>query len=173
MKKTTGVGIGIAALLLSGAAMVATADSDGCRGQGGMGYSSMGGDQMMGKHDGKGYGKRDPQKMQQKMLQRLDKQLSLSDEQKQQLGELMAKHQSGMQKPKQSMQQFRTQMHELDPAASDYQAQVEVLAKQQAELMSQKIVDRATQHAEMFALLTPEQQQQYRQMDRGGKGKKW
>lgn len=170
MKKMTGVGIGFAALILSGAAMVATADSDGCRGKGGMGYSSMAGSYD---YDGKGYGKRDPEKMQQRMLKKLDKQLSLSDEQKQQIGELMAKNRSGMQKPKQSMKQFRSQMHELDPAASDYQAQVEVLAKQQADLISQKIVERANQHAEMFALLTPEQQQKYREMERGGKGKKW
>ena len=191
MKTQTRIGISVAALMLAGGAMLAVADSDNdCRGQGGMGYGGgmgysggMGGQgdggSMKGKGDGRHGGEYDPAKMQQQMLNRLDKQLSLTDQQQQQLGELMAKRQQQMPANRAQMQQFRDQMQTLDPAAADYTDQVESLAKQQSELFSQKMVDRAKHHAELYALLTPEQQQQFSQFEqqrgerRGGHHRMW
>ena len=178
MKTQTRIGISVAALMLAGGTMLAVADSeDGCRGTGSIGYGDMdhGGMGYGGKgHGGMGYGgkglgnsdgQRDPAKMQQRMLERMDKQLSLTDSQQQQLGELMTKHQQQMPANRAQMQQFREQMHQLDPAAADYTGQVETLAKQQSMLMSQKMVERAQHHAELYALLTAEQQQSFRQLE--------
>ncbi len=186
MKTQTRIGISVAALLLAGGTMLAVAGSDDdCRGKGGLGYGGMGylnsgGDgSMMGQGYGRHGGDYDPAKMQQKMLQRLDQQLSLTDQQQQQIGDLMAQHQQQMPANRAQMQQFRLQMHNLDPAAADYSRQVEALAAEQSALMSQKMVERAKHHAELYALLTPEQQQAFRQLEqqrgerRGGHHRMW
>lgn len=102
--------------------------------------------------------------MQQQMLDRLEQQLSLTEQQRQQIEALRGPDSAQMPGRHAQMQQFRTQMQALDPAAADYLDRVAVLAEQKAALMSQQMVERAKHHAKIFALLTPEQQQAFRQM---------
>jgi Spy/CpxP family protein refolding chaperone len=192
MKATKGtkIGITLAALVLGGGAVLALAGPGGdCQGYGGMGYGGggwpmhSGGMYSGGMYQGGMYqgikGAGGPRQMQQWMLGRLDQQLALTDQQQQQIGDLITKHQQQMPANLAQMQQFRSQMHNLDPAAADYAEQVEILAKQQAALMSQRMVERANNHAELYALLTPEQQQSFRQLQqqrgerRGGHQRMW
>lgn len=181
MKTQTRIGISVAALMLAGGAALAVASSDNdCRGKGamgggagGMGYQSHGSDGMMeGRKQGRHGGEHGPAKMQQRMLEHLDEALSLTDQQQQQLGDLMAKHQQQMPAKRAQMQQFRDQMRSLDPTAADYTDQVEALAKQQSERIGRNMVERAKHHVELYALLTPEQQQEFRQLEqqRGKRG---
>lgn len=168
----TRLGVTIAALTLAGGAMFAVAapGMGGCEGDGrgaagkhgGMHGGMLGG--MQGGMDAKG------QHNPEKMLNRLEQTLSLSEQQRQQLGELMWDRAEQMPEQQALMQKLRTQMQRLNPAAADYQDQVAVLAKQRAEQMSQQMVEGARHHAEMYALLTPEQQQALRKMQqhRGG-----
>ncbi len=184
MKKR--LGIGIAGLVLAVATVFAVAGpgSRGCDGFGGWGMAgegmSQGGIGHGGMHrGGPGYGPQDAQQMQQRMLQRLEQQLSLTEQQKQQVGPLMAEHWQKMATDRAQMEPFREQMQRLDPAAADYRAQVGVLAEQQSELMAQRMVERAGHHAELFALLTPDQQQALQQMEqqrghrKGGHHRPW
>ncbi|MFT6917093.1 MAG: Spy/CpxP family protein refolding chaperone [Motiliproteus sp.] len=105
---------------------------------------------------------KDPEQMQQRMLDRLGQRLGLTEAQRQQIGEVLDP--VDMQAMHAQMQEIRTQMQDLDPAAATYLDQVEVMAKQKAALMSQQMLEQATQHAKIFALLTPEQQEAFQKM---------
>ncbi len=129
---------------------------------------------MEGKHDSKygsnqgneqHKGRPDAEQMQRHRLDKLGQQLGLTEAQRQQVDRLLSQHPQQMVDKQEQMQQFRSQMHRLDPAAADYQDQVAVLAKQKAELMSQQLMARARLHAEIYAILTPEQQQAFRQLE--------
>tara|TARA_R110001583_G_scaffold28577_2_gene101121 strand:- start:644 stop:1087 length:444 start_codon:yes stop_codon:yes gene_type:complete len=98
-------------------------------------------------------------------LQRLEQELSLNDMQRQQMAELLQQRSGQMAAKHTQMQQFRSQMQGLSPAAADYQDQVEKIAKQKAEVMSKQMVEGAKLHVQMYALLTPEQQQLFSKME--------
>ncbi len=112
-----------------------------------------------------------------RMLQMLDWELELSDQQRDQIRELMKAHQDSMAGQRSHMQLHRA-MRELDPASADYQQQVKELAEQQAAAISQRMVAHAQTYADIYAVLTPEQQQLFKAMrdkkagKRGGMGDK-
>lgn len=50
---------------------------------------------------------------------------------------------------------------DLDPGAADYQAQVEQLAEAKSERMKEAMLQRAQMHADIYAILTPEQREKF------------
>ncbi|WP_210397180.1 Spy/CpxP family protein refolding chaperone [Motiliproteus sediminis] len=146
MKKLIGVTIG--ALLVSGAVWAA--------GPGGWGNCDQ---------DGKGFG---PGRMHdasrggypERMLNHMSNALSLSGEQQAQIEALLAERGD----PRDGMRSFRDQMRDLDPGNPDYVAQVEALAEQQSQQMASRMVEHAKLHADIYAVLTTEQQQQFAEM---------
>ena len=162
MKKL--IGLSLAGAILSGTTLMVLADSDDgdCDERGGWGKGKYG--EYRGSDDRREYSRHDPQQMQQRMLDRLDRRLELSDQQRQQVSELMADHWADKSGSRPERQALREAFSQLDPSAPDYTAQVEALAKQKADAMAQNMVKRAQHHAELFAILTPEQQQNYREL---------
>ena len=168
----TRIGIALTALALASGVVyaanssgIANCDRDGFMSKGGK-HGSMQG-QMYGREQGKGM--HNAEQMQEHRLDAMEQRLGLTETQRQQVGALMERNPQQMSEKHAQMQAFRSQVHSLDPAAADYQDQVAALAKQKTEQMSQQIMERARLHAEIYALLTPEQQQAFRQMEpRGG-----
>ncbi len=149
----------------------------------GGGFGGCDGDRKGGKHyrgmqeqgmAGDRYGM-----MGERMLRKLDWELELTDQQRDQIRDLMKERQQKMTDRKGQKQNMYQQMRELDPAAADYQQQVAELATQQAETVRQRLVDRAEGMAELYAVLTPEQQQKFKELQdqwgekRGRKGSRW
>lgn len=122
-----------------------------------------------GAYDGSGYqckkGKRgmkhaSPEKRVEKMAQHL----GLSEAQKQQILSLMTTHKANMKPLRDQKRALKRSMHSLDPNAADYMAQLSNLAEQKANLVRQKTLAKGQHRQQLFALLTPEQQNKMRQM---------
>ncbi|OMH38953.1 Spy/CpxP family protein refolding chaperone [Motiliproteus sp. MSK22-1] len=165
MKKT--IGLTIAAIALAGSTAVVIAADKGvgakdCNGGGWGKHHKSGGYDRHGKGSMMGA----------KMLNVLDWELELTAEQRDQIRSLMKDQQAQkgqMNSPKQNM---RKSMMELDPGSADYQEQVKQLAQQQADQITQRMTERAETYAAIYAVLTPEQQQTFKEL-KGQWGKKW
>ncbi len=159
--------VATAALALTSGAVIAVAgpDMNGCdRSEGGSGMQQ--GVEKGGMHSGMQGGRYEKgQHNPEQKLQRLEQELSLNDMQRQQMAELLQQRSGQMAAKHTQMQQFRSQMQGLSPAAADYQDQVEKIAKQKAEVMSKQMVEGAKLHVQVYALLTPEQQQLFSKME--------
>lgn len=97
-------------------------------------------------------------------FERLAKKLNLTDTQKEQAKQIMEASKSKVQPLKESMKSIHQQ---LDTAIADGQfdeAQVQALASQQANIMAQLIVEKERTKSQLFAILTPEQQAQAKQL---------
>lgn len=101
-----------------------------------------------------------------RMLEHLDRALSLSDAQKAQITALLESRRQEPGDLRQEHGAMREAMRALDPADADYEAKVAELVKQQTEAMGQRMMARAKAQAEIYALLTPEQQARYRALQR-------
>ena len=97
-------------------------------------------------------------------FERLAKKLNLTDAQKEQAKQIM---ESGKEKVKPLMENMKSIHGQLDTATADGQfdeAQVQALATQQANIMAQLIVEKERTKSQLFAILTPEQQAQAKQL---------
>jgi periplasmic protein CpxP/Spy len=89
----------------------------------------------------------------------MEKHLDLSDTQKEQIQAVFAaeKTENSRARPWQSLMA-------LDPDAADYDVQVQRIAKEQAAVVEQKILDHGKQRAQIHAILTPEQRDTLKQL---------
>ena len=110
-----------------------------------------------GKKFGRGFGHRGG-------FERIAKKLNLSDEQKEQVKQILETSKTKVQPLMENMKSIHQQ---LDAATADGQfdeAQVQALATQQANIMAQIIVEKERTKSQIFAILTPEQQSQAKQL---------
>ena len=97
-------------------------------------------------------------------FERLAKKLNLTDAQKEQAKQIMKSSKEKVKPLKESMKSIHQQ---LDAATADGQfdeARVQALATQQATNMAQMIVEKERTKSQFFAILTPEQQAQAKQL---------
>jgi protein CpxP len=83
--------------------------------------------------------------------------LDLTDAQKAQAKDIMAKEKPAIQPLMQQLRQGRKQMMQLEQSGTFDEAQVRALASQQAQTMTELMVQKARIHSELYQLLTPEQ----------------
>lgn len=112
-----------------------------------------------GKHeqmeDGKHAGKR---------LHAMVKKLDLSEAQETQVKELFKDRRDEMRDQRDQMKEMYTAMRDLDVNAADYDQQVANLVATAQENTAKMITMRAEQKKELFAILTPEQQEKFMEM---------
>lgn len=150
IKKTLLTILMAGSLGLAGHSLYASPNYDGAYGNGG--YQCKKGKRGM-KHAS-------PEKRVEKMAQHL----GLSETQKQQVLNLMTTHKASMKPLRDQKRALKRSMHSLDPNAADYMAQLTNLAEQKANLVRQKTLAKGQHRQQLFALLTPEQQNKMRQM---------
>jgi len=100
------------------------------------------------------------------MLERMTQGLDLTDQQQQQVKQIHRKNRITGMTVHDAMQDNREAMQKLDLGAKNYKQQVTKLAGEQADLVKQMIVHHADVRAQIYALLTPEQQETLTQMKR-------
>ncbi|MDQ6997520.1 MAG: Spy/CpxP family protein refolding chaperone [Mariprofundus sp.] len=91
--------------------------------------------------------------------QRMAQQLNLSDQQQQQVKQIRSDSRESGKSIHEAMRQNRDAMHQLNPGAKDYSAQVAKLADEKAELVKQMVIHRSDARAQVYAILTPEQRE--------------
>ncbi|WP_432471581.1 Spy/CpxP family protein refolding chaperone [Amphritea sp. HPY] len=96
-----------------------------------------------------------------KRMDYLSEELSLSQQQQDQIDDLFDQNRSDMKKQMRGMRDMRKQMKSLDVSASDYDQQVETIVEQAQDKAAKLIRARAEQKKALYALLTPEQQEQF------------
>ncbi len=94
-----------------------------------------------------------------KHVERMKEHLDLTDQQALQIRTIFEERKSARSDHRSERKAMRQAMMKLDPAASDYEQQVEQLAREQAETMVQKIKAHAETRKQIHDILTPEQQQ--------------
>lgn len=104
--------------------------------------------------------------------ERMADRLDMNDEQRQQLKQIHRQARPQMLELKDARQDNREALHKLDPKSAEFDKQVAELAKQQGELVTQKIIQRSQVRARVFAILTPEQREMAKQMKREHSGKR-
>lgn len=144
------------ALVLAGGAAYAVASSDGCRE--GRGIWGKDNHSKYEKHSG-GKGM-----MSARMLEKLDWELELSGEQRDQIRSLMKDKYDAKGDQRQQMKDLRQSMKDLDPASPGYKSEVSKLADQQADAVRQRVLDHAGTYADIYGILTPEQQQEFKEL---------
>lgn len=88
--------------------------------------------------------------------------LQLTDAQQAQAEQIKADTKAKMQALKPAKEQ-RQQMAKLNPDDSDYQAQMAAMAKAKGERVEQMVLIKADAKAQFYAILTPEQKQQWQE----------
>ena len=88
----------------------------------------------------------------------LEKKLDLSDEQKEQIQAIYEQAHEG------HGARGHHDLMALDPEAADYHEQVQTLAQERARKLEQDIIARGNANAEIYAILTPEQQDKLKAM---------
>lgn len=96
-----------------------------------------------------------------KHMHMLQKKLDLTDEQKEQI---KAIHEVAGDGAKHKRGKGRHSVMTLDPSAADYREQVEQLAQESADRLEQSIIRRGETHAQVHAVLTPEQREELKEM---------
>ena len=86
----------------------------------------------------------------------LQQKLDLSDAQLEEIRAIREAHDVGKGTHKRSP---HPGVMSLDPSASDYSQQVEQLAQRRSEEVKQAVIERGTVHAQIYAVLTPEQKE--------------
>ncbi|HCS13044.1 MAG: hypothetical protein COS82_02165 [Zetaproteobacteria bacterium CG06_land_8_20_14_3_00_59_53] len=108
---------------------------------------------------------------QQMMQQRMADELNLSDTQKAQFKKVHEDARPTMQAMRDAMRANRDAMQKLDPAASDYSAQVDKLAAEKGALVEGMMKERGRLQAEIAAILTPEQRAKHAELRKARQGK--
>ncbi len=101
-----------------------------------------------------------------KMLSHLDSELDLSSEQYGEVAGLIKAHHDKQSSGREQMHAAFKKMRSLSPASDDYLQQASTLASEQAQAMQQHMVARAQLKADIYALLTPEQQRRFAEMQK-------
>ena len=104
--------------------------------------------------------------------ERMADKLDLNDGQRQQLKQIHRKARPQMLELKDAMQDNREALRKLDPKSPQFDTQVAELARQQGELVTQKIIQHNQVRASVFAILTPEQREMAKKMKRKHFGKR-
>lgn len=97
-------------------------------------------------------------------FERLAKKLNLTDEQKEQVKQIRETSKAKIQPLKENMKSIHQQMNAATADGQFDEAQVQALATQQANIMAQMIVEKERTKSQFFAILTPEQQAQAKQL---------
>lgn len=97
-------------------------------------------------------------------FERLAKKLNLTDAQKEQVKQIRETSKAKVQPLKENMKSIHQQMETATADGQFDEAQVQALATQQANIMAQMIVEKERTKSQMFAILTPEQQAQAKQL---------
>lgn len=105
----------------------------------------------------------DEARMQQRM-ERMADSLGLTADQRQQVQQIHAQARPQFEEIGKRMQANRRAMHDLDPSAADYDAQVAKLAHEKGQLVEQMVIQRSHVRAQLHAVLTPEQQAKAKQL---------
>ncbi len=92
--------------------------------------------------------------------------LDLNDQQQQQFKQIHRQVRPQMLELKDAMQDNREALRKLDPTSDQFDKQVAELARQQGELVTQKIIRHNEVRASVFTILTPEQRQIAKKMKR-------
>jgi Spy/CpxP family protein refolding chaperone len=104
--------------------------------------------------------------------ERMADRLDMNDEQRQQLKQIHRQVRPQMLELKDAMQDNSEALRKLDPKSAEFDKQVAELARQQGELVTQKIIQRSQVRAKVFAILTPEQREMATKMKRHHYGKR-
>ncbi len=108
-------------------------------------------------------GKPSPERIQ-KRLDRMAKNLGLSDDQKQQVKALRENRKNNMKPLRQQRRALRKQMAELDPKASSFDKKVAEIANTKAELTRSMTIARGESRKQMAQILTSEQLEKMKQL---------
>lgn len=100
-----------------------------------------------------------------KRLHAMTKKLGLSEAQQEQMKELFKDRREEMRDQREQMREMYTAMRDLDVNAADYDQQVAALVATAQDNTAEMITMRAEQKKELFAILTPEQQEKLMEMD--------
>lgn len=92
----------------------------------------------------------------------MKEQLQLTDAQEEQIRKIFEKYRNDDDRPEPG--HFMQDMQALDPAADNYQQQLEQLAGKQAEQMKARMVKQGQMRAEIYTVLTPEQQKKMQEL---------
>lgn len=111
-----------------------------------------------GKGDG-GWGHHNPQER----MERMAEQLGLSDEQRAQMQTLMEQEREQRGERREGREIYR-KLRDLDPAAADYQQQLDDLVSQAREQLGERIRVRAAHQAAVAEILTDEQEQKLKDL---------
>lgn len=125
-------------------------------------YAFAGGHGSSCKHGKKG-GEYSEQRMEKK-ISRMSEKLGLSAEQSEQMKAAMKSNHESMKGMRQQMKAISQNMRNLDPTAGDFDAQLESLANQKAELTRQMTIAKGKKRQAMANILTPEQRAKMQQM---------
>ena len=98
------------------------------------------------------------------MMKRMARKLGLTDEQKAEMKTLREAHREEMKPLREQRKAIRTSLEALDPAAADYDAQITVIADQQANLARQMFILKNKMKQQMSAVLTDEQRAKMKEM---------
>lgn len=104
------------------------------------------------------------------MMAQMEQALDLTDAQKAQMADLRAQYADNRQRPDFA---GKGVIAGMDPADPDYQANLDAMAQQAAELASQRVYQRAEMHTKMREILTPEQMEKWLELRAtlgGGRG---
>lgn len=129
----------------------ATAYAAGSGNDAGCGGKQHGGHHM--KHSGGKHGKSGERGM-----ERMTKKLGLSDDQKQQVKSFKETNKEKMKPLREKMKELRTSLRSLDPASVNYEAELNTIATEKADLERQLTVAKGQNRQQFFNMLTPEQQ---------------
>jgi Spy/CpxP family protein refolding chaperone len=99
-------------------------------------------------------------------FERMADKLDLSDEQWQQFKQIHRKARPQMLELKDAMQDNREALRKLKPESSQFDKQVAKLARQQGELVTQRVIQHNQVRARVFAILTSEQREKAEKMKR-------
>lgn len=101
-----------------------------------------------------------------KQMRYIAQELELTDEQRDQMKDLMRNQRNAMFDQKDTMQDMREELRDLDVSAADYDKQVAVLVEKAQGSAAELVTIRAEQKKAMFDILTPEQQVEFMNMKR-------
>ena len=99
-----------------------------------------------------------------RMLSKMDKHLNLSDTQENLLQEILESNKAVFTNAKQSHQDFRSSIMNLDPTSENFDMEIEALADNAADQAKQRTLEMAAIVKEVSSVLTEEQRQQAKEM---------
>lgn len=97
-------------------------------------------------------------------LEHMVKKLDLTEQQKQELSGIQEANKASMRKAMESRKALHQAMMALDPSAPDYQKKLKSLADKAAQQARAMVRNKGEQKAELYAVLTPEQEKKFEAM---------